>query len=59
MNVLAHLQAPARRDEGGKYLLGYAVVVAVVFLAGLLVFTTVGQEFAHKVWALGDKIAGA
>ena len=59
MNVLAHLETRVRRDERGKYLLRYAVIVAVVCLAGFLVFTTLGQEFAHKVWALGDKIAGA
>ena len=59
MNVLAQLQRRFGHDEGGKYLLRYAVVLAVVCLAGFLVFTTVGQEFAHKVWDLGDKIAGA
>ncbi len=59
MNVVAHLQTRFGRDEQGKYLLRYAVVVAVVCLAGFLVFSTLGQEFAHKVWALGDKIADA
>ena len=59
MNLLAHVRTQFAQDERGKYLLGYAVVVAAVCLAGFLAFTTVGQDFAHRVWALGDKIAGA
>ena len=59
MILLVHLQTRFRQDERGKYLLRYAVVVGAVCLAGFLAFTTVGQAFAHRVWALGDKIAGA
>ena len=59
MNLLARIQTQFRQDECGKYLMRYAVVVAAVCLAGFFAFTTVGQEFAHRVWALGDKIAGA
>ena len=59
MNLLAHVPPQFPHDEGGKYLVRYAIVVAAVCLAGFVVFTTVGQEFAHKVWALGDQIAGA
>ncbi len=46
-------------DEHGRYLLRYAVVLGAICLACFLAFTTVGQEFVDRVWALGDKIAGA
>jgi hypothetical protein len=55
----SQLPAEPGRDERGAYLLRYAVIIGVLCFACFLAFTTVGQEFAEKVWALGDKIARA
>ncbi len=59
MNKLAHLPFRLVPDERGSGLFRYAVIIALACLVCLLAFTTVGQEFAEKVWALGDKIAEA
>ncbi len=59
MDDLAHLLFRSTGDERGAYLLRYAVVIALACFAGILAFTTVGQEFVERVWALGDKIARA
>ena len=59
MDILTHLPFRVVRDERGAYLFRYAVIIGLVGLAGFLTFTTVGQEFAERVWALGNKIANA
>ena len=59
MEILAHLPFPAVRDERGVALFRYVVIIGLACLICFLAFTTVGQEFAERVWALGDKIADA
>ena len=59
MEILAHLPFRPVRDERGVALFRYLVIIALACLICFLAFTTVGQEFAERVWALGDKIAEA
>ena len=46
-------------DERGVALFRYAVIIGLACLVCILAFTTVGQDFDERVWALGDKIADA
>ncbi len=59
MEVLTHLSFRLVRDERGVALFRYVVIIGLACLACFLAFTTVGQAVVDKVWALGDKIAGA
>ena len=59
MEILAHLPSRLVRDERGVGIFRYLVIIGVACLVCFLAFTTVGQEFAERVWALGDKIADA
>ena len=54
-----HLRFPWVRNERGAYLFRYAVIVALLAAGCFLAFTTVGQETVDRIWALGEKIAGA
>ncbi len=59
MEILAYLWCRSVTDERGVALFRYAVIIGLACLACFLAFTTVGQEFVERVWAIGDKIAGA
>ncbi|HEX2048383.1 MAG TPA: hypothetical protein VHF27_11490 [Acidimicrobiales bacterium] len=59
VETLTSLPTRPVRDERGVALFRYAVIIGLACLACLLAFTTVGQEFVERVWALGDKIARA
>jgi Flp pilus assembly pilin Flp len=59
MDLSARLPSRLVRDERGVALFRYGVIIALAFLVCFLAFTTVGQDFAERVWALGDKIADA
>ncbi len=56
---MAALPSRLVRDQRGVALFRYAVIIGLAFLVCFVAFTTVGQDFAERVWALGDKIAGA
>ena len=58
MDILGYVRCSGR-DERGAYLLRYAVIIGLASLACFLAFTTVGQEVIERIWALGDRIAGA
>ena len=59
MDILGYLRSCFGQDERGAYLWRYAVIIGVASFVCFVAFRTVGQEVVERIWALGDRIAGA